>query len=77
MKNMGDNAYYHSKLGVRFYDFFSGDAGRNGPVKGDVDFFIDCARQFRRTCPRVSNRHGTSTLANRGGRFRYRRPRHF
>jgi hypothetical protein len=42
----GCYAYYHSKLGVRFYDLFSGDAGRNGPVKGDVDFFVDCARQF-------------------------------
>jgi SAM-dependent methyltransferase len=40
------NAYYHSKLGVRFYDLFSGDAGRNGPVKGDVDFYVKCAREF-------------------------------
>jgi SAM-dependent methyltransferase len=40
------NAYYHSKLGVRFYDLFSGDAGCSGPVKGDVDFFVACARQF-------------------------------
>jgi SAM-dependent methyltransferase len=43
---MNSNAYYHSKLGVRFYDVFSGDSGLNGPVKGDVDFFVDCARQF-------------------------------
>jgi len=40
------NAYYHSKLGVRFYDLFTGDAGRTGPVKGDVDFYLACAQQF-------------------------------
>jgi hypothetical protein len=40
------NAYYQSKLGVRFYDLFTGDAHDNGPVKGDVGFYIECAREF-------------------------------
>ena len=40
------NAYYQSKLGVRFYDLFTGDAHDNGPVKGDVSFYIECAREF-------------------------------
>jgi len=39
------NAYYQSKLGVRFYDLFTGDAHDNGPVKGDVSFYIECARE--------------------------------
>lgn len=38
------NAYYHSKLGVRSYDLFYG--GLDGPVKGDVEFYIGCAREF-------------------------------
>jgi len=40
------NAYYQSELGVRFYDLFTGDAHDNGPVKGDVSFYIECAREF-------------------------------
>jgi SAM-dependent methyltransferase len=40
------NAYYQSKLGVAFYDLFSGDARDNGPVKGDVAFYVECAREF-------------------------------
>ncbi len=40
------NAYYQSKRGVEFYDFFTGDAHNNGPVKGDVAFYIECAREF-------------------------------
>lgn len=43
---MDSNAYYRSRLGVRFYDVLSGDAGINGPVKGDVNFYIECAREF-------------------------------
>ncbi|MGB9379755.1 class I SAM-dependent methyltransferase [Candidatus Binatus sp.] len=37
------NAYYQSKLGVAFYDLFSGAAP---PAKGDVDFYAECAREF-------------------------------
>jgi SAM-dependent methyltransferase len=40
------NAYYQSKLGVAFYDLFSGEAHQNGPVKGDVAFYVECAREF-------------------------------
>ncbi len=40
------NAYYKSKLGVAFYDLFSGDAHLNGPAKGDVSFYVECAREF-------------------------------
>jgi SAM-dependent methyltransferase len=40
------NAYYQSKLGVRFYDLFTGDAHHIGPAKGDVGFYIECARAF-------------------------------
>jgi len=44
---LDSNAYYHSRLGVRFYDdLFSGDASVNGPVKGDVEFYIECAREL-------------------------------
>jgi len=43
---MDSNAYYHSRLAVRVYDVLSGDAGINGPVKGDVNFYIECAREF-------------------------------
>lgn len=43
---MESNAYYKSRLGVRFYDLFNGDAGLNGPVKGDVKFYIECAKEF-------------------------------
>lgn len=43
---MDSNAYYHSKLGVRFYDLLSSDAGTTGPAKGDVKFYIECAREF-------------------------------
>jgi hypothetical protein len=45
---MNSNAYYQSKLGVRFYDRFSGDArsSLDGPVKGDVEFYVECAREF-------------------------------
>jgi SAM-dependent methyltransferase len=43
---MDSNAYYHSRLGVRFYDLFSGDASVNRPVKGDVEFYIECVREF-------------------------------
>jgi hypothetical protein len=38
---MDSNAYYHSRLGVRFYDLFSGDTSVNGPVRGDVEFYIE------------------------------------
>jgi SAM-dependent methyltransferase len=40
------NAYYKSKLGVAFYDLFTDDAHDNGPVKGDVAFYVECAREF-------------------------------
>jgi SAM-dependent methyltransferase len=40
---MQASTYYQKVLGVRFYDLFSADAA---PVKGDVEFYIDCARRF-------------------------------
>jgi len=37
------NAYYTSGLGVAFYDLFNmGDA----PVRGDIDFYVECAREL-------------------------------
>lgn len=43
---MDSNAYYHSRLGVRLYDLFSDDADVNGPVKGDLEFYVECAKEF-------------------------------
>src|SRR5271168_1433907 len=40
------NAYYQSKLGVTFYDAFTREAHDNGPAKGDLAFYIQCAREF-------------------------------
>jgi SAM-dependent methyltransferase len=40
------NAYYQSKLGVAFYDLFTREAHDNGPVKVDLDFYLECAREF-------------------------------
>ncbi len=40
------NAYYQSSLGVAFYDVFTREAHDNGPVKGDLAFYIECAREF-------------------------------
>jgi SAM-dependent methyltransferase len=40
------NAYYQSKLGVAFYDAFTREAHDNGPVKGDLAFYVECAREF-------------------------------
>src|ERR1700691_1865273 len=40
------NAYYQSKLGVAFYDFFTREAHENGPAKGDVEYYVECAREF-------------------------------
>ncbi len=40
------NAYYYSELGTRFYDLFTCDSDKTGPVKGDVDFYLRCARDF-------------------------------
>jgi ubiquinone/menaquinone biosynthesis C-methylase UbiE len=40
------NAYYQSKLGVAFYDLFTREAHANGPAKGDVEFYVECAREF-------------------------------
>jgi SAM-dependent methyltransferase len=46
MNHKPENAYYQSKLSVHLYDLFAGDAGRDGPMKGDVDFYLECAREF-------------------------------
>ena len=46
MSNSEANAFYHSKLGVRSYDLFNEGADVNGPVKGDIDFYLSCAREF-------------------------------
>ena len=46
MINSESNAFYHSKLGVRSYDLFNQSVDQNGPVKGDIDFYISCAREF-------------------------------
>jgi ubiquinone/menaquinone biosynthesis C-methylase UbiE len=46
MSDQNANAFYHSALGVRFYDLFNQSADQNGPVRGDVDFYISCAREF-------------------------------
>ena len=40
------NAYYQSKLGVAFYDLFTREAHENGPAKGDVEYYVECAREF-------------------------------
>jgi len=36
------NAYYARGLGVAMYDLFVG----GGPLEGDVEFYLDCARRF-------------------------------
>src|SRR5215472_12621757 len=46
MINSESNAFYYSKLGVRSYDLFNQSVDQNGPVKGDIDFYISCAREF-------------------------------
>jgi ubiquinone/menaquinone biosynthesis C-methylase UbiE len=46
MSNSDSNAFYHSKLGVRSYDLFNMSAHQNGPVRGDIDFYISCAQEF-------------------------------
>jgi SAM-dependent methyltransferase len=46
MINSESNAFYHSKLGVRSYDLFNQSVDQNGPVKGDIDFYISCAQDF-------------------------------
>jgi hypothetical protein len=40
------SAYYRSKLGVAYYDLFTREAHDNGPVNGDVAFYVECAREF-------------------------------
>jgi|HubBroStandDraft_1064217.scaffolds.fasta_scaffold70634_2 SAM-dependent methyltransferase len=44
--NQNPNAYYTSGLGVAFYDVFNKDADRDGVVRGDIDFYLECAREF-------------------------------
>jgi len=46
MNREDSNAYYHTGLGVDLYDIFTRDAAREGVVKGDVDFYLSCAREF-------------------------------
>jgi ubiquinone/menaquinone biosynthesis C-methylase UbiE len=40
------NAYYQSKRGVAFYDLFNRDVHDNGVVRGDLAFYVECAREF-------------------------------
>jgi SAM-dependent methyltransferase len=40
------NAYYQRELGIRFYDLFTKDVDKTGPVRVDVDFYVSCAREF-------------------------------
>ena len=46
MSDTDSNAFYHSNLGVRSYDLFNESADQNGPVRGDIDFYVSCAREF-------------------------------
>jgi SAM-dependent methyltransferase len=46
MNDSDSNAFYVSRLAVRSYDLFNEEADRNGPVRGDIDFYISCAREF-------------------------------
>jgi hypothetical protein len=38
MNESNSNAFYHSSLGVRTYDWFSDLADQDGVVSGDLDF---------------------------------------
>jgi SAM-dependent methyltransferase len=46
MNDTKPNAFYHSNLGVRSYDLFNRRADQNGVVKGDIEFYVSCAREF-------------------------------
>ena len=46
MSDTDSNAFYLSNLGVRSYDLFNEGADQNGPVRGDIDFYVSCAREF-------------------------------
>jgi SAM-dependent methyltransferase len=46
MNNPRPDALYHSNLGVRSYDLFNERAGLDGIVKGDIDFYVCCAKDF-------------------------------
>jgi SAM-dependent methyltransferase len=46
MSDPDSNAFYHSTLGVRSYDLFNETADQNGPVTGDIDFYVSCAQEF-------------------------------
>src|SRR5580658_5001775 len=46
MNDPKPNAFYHSNLGVQSYDLFNQHADQNGVVKGDIDFYVSCAREF-------------------------------
>ena len=46
MSDTDSNAFYRSKLAVRSYDLFNESADQNGPVRGDVGFYVSCAREF-------------------------------
>ena len=39
----GPNAYYEAGLAVATYDTLVGDGG---PIAGDADFHLDCARRL-------------------------------
>jgi ubiquinone/menaquinone biosynthesis C-methylase UbiE len=46
MNESNSNAFYHSSLGVRTYDLFNERADEGGVVRGDLDFYVSCARDF-------------------------------
>ena len=46
MNNAESNIFYHSTIGVRSYDLFNESVHQNGPVKGDIDFYVSCAQEF-------------------------------
>src|SRR5271170_1974829 len=44
--NRDPDAYYHNKQYVGFYDLFTREAHVSGPVRGDLAFYVECAREF-------------------------------
>jgi ubiquinone/menaquinone biosynthesis C-methylase UbiE len=40
------NAFYHSNLGIRSYDLYNQSVDQNGIVKGDIDFYVSCAKEL-------------------------------
>jgi hypothetical protein len=68
MKDSNSSAFYHSSLGVRTYDLFNERAGKDGVVRGELDFYVTCAG-IRWAAPRVSHRYRAGAPADRACGF--------